>query len=176
MCYNNSYLFLSFHNKLKTNPHCINHRVNQWCDNLIEVPLTIEEDMFFERMRKKVMLSPKDASLKAEGEQRHAHGKHYTFNTIAIGINCSIKKIQIQVESSNVYKVASSTGSKSYNVTINPNRCIQRQCIPQCNESESGYLCRHTAQCTCADYIHGHLCKDTHKVHKSHLVRFINPY
>ena len=50
--------------------------------------------MFFERMRKEVMLSPKDASLKAEGEQRHAHGKQilnsmidvsYTSNTIAIG-------------------------------------------------------------------------------------------
>ena len=94
MCYNNSYLFLSFHNKLKTNPRYLNHRVNRRCDNLIEVLFTIEEDMFFERMRKEVMLSPKDASLKAKGEQRHAHGKQilnsmidvsYTSNTIVIG-------------------------------------------------------------------------------------------
>ena len=73
-----------------------------------------------------------------------------------------------------MYKVASSTESKSYTVTISPNRCTQRQCIPQCNESECGYLCRHTAQCTCADYIHGHLCKHTYKVHKSYLVRYID--
>ena len=73
----------------------------------------------------------------------------------------SIFIIQIQVESSSVYKVVSSTESKSYTVTITPNRCIQRQCIPQCNGLECGYLCRHTAQCTCADYIHGHLCKHT---------------
>ena len=65
-----SYLFfLSFHNKLKTNPHYLNHRTNWWCDNLIEVLFTIEEDMFFEQIRKEVILSPKDASLKAEWEQ-----------------------------------------------------------------------------------------------------------
>ena len=74
-CYNNSYLFLSFHNKLKTNPRYLNHQANRRCDDLIKVLLSIEEDMFFERMRKGVMLSPKDASLKAEGDQRHAHGK-----------------------------------------------------------------------------------------------------
>ena len=52
MCYNNSYLFLSFHNKLKTNPRYLNHRANRRCDDLIEVLLNIKEDMFFERMRK----------------------------------------------------------------------------------------------------------------------------
>ena len=50
--------------------------------------------MFFERMRKEVMLSPKNASLRAEGDQRHAYGKQilnsmndvsYTSNAIAIG-------------------------------------------------------------------------------------------
>ena len=93
-CVITSYLFLSFHNKLKTNPRYLNHRANRRCDDLIEVLLTIEEDMFFERMRKEVMLSPKDASLKVEGDQRHAHGKQilnsmidvsYTSNAIAIG-------------------------------------------------------------------------------------------
>ena len=93
-CVITSYLFLSFQNKLETNPRYLNHRANRWCDNLIEVLLTIEEDIFFERMRKEVMLSPKDASLKAEGDQRHAHGKQilnsmidvsYTSNAIAIG-------------------------------------------------------------------------------------------
>ena len=94
MCYNNSYLFLSFHNKLKTNPCYLNDWANRRCNDLIEVLFTIEEDMFFEWMRKKVMLSPKDASLKAKGEQRHAHGKQilnsmidvsYTSNTITSG-------------------------------------------------------------------------------------------
>ena len=59
MCYNNSYLFHRFHNKLKTNPRYVNHGANQRCDDLIEVLLTIEEDMFFERMRKEVMLYPR---------------------------------------------------------------------------------------------------------------------
>ena len=71
--------------------------------------------MFFERIRKKVMLSPKDASLKAEGEQ-HAHGKQILNSTllqlVVQNVNCSI--ILIQVESSSVYKVSSSTESKSY--------------------------------------------------------------
>ena len=105
--------------------------------------------MFFERMRKEVILSPKDPLLKAKWEQWHAHGKQnlnslidvsYTSNTIIIGrSNCQLfyLKIQIQVKSSSVYKVASSTESKSYTVTISPNRCTQRQCIPQCKEYTS---------------------------------------
>ena len=177
-----SCLFLSFHNKLKTNLRYLNHRANRRCDNLID------EDMFFELMRKEVMLSPKDASLKAEGEQWHAHGKQilnsmidvsFTFNTIVIGsAKCQLFYLK-NTNSGGIEQCvqgASSTESKSYTVTISPNRCIQRQCIPQCNESECGYLCHHTAQCTCADYIHGHLCKHTHKVNKSRLVRFINAY
>ena len=44
LCVITSYLFLSFHNKLKTNPHYLNHRANRRCDDLIEVLLTIEED------------------------------------------------------------------------------------------------------------------------------------
>ena len=32
-------------------------------------------------------------------------------------------------------------------------------CIPQCTEPECGYMCRHCVQCTCYDYIQGHLCK-----------------
>ena len=49
---------LSFHNKLKTNPCYLNHHANRRCDDLIEVLLTIEEDMFHDRMRKEVILTP----------------------------------------------------------------------------------------------------------------------
>ena len=103
----------------------------------------------------------------------------YTSNTIAIGsANCQLFYFK-NTNSGGIeqcVQVASSTESKSYTVTNSPNKCIQRQCIPQCNKSKCGYLCRHTAQCTFAYYIHGHLCKHTHKVHKSRLVRFINAY
>ena len=63
-----SYLFHSFHNKLKTNPRYLNHRTKRRCENLIEVLLNIEEDMFFERMRKENILSTNDASLEVEAD------------------------------------------------------------------------------------------------------------
>ena len=50
--------FPSFHNKLKNNPRYLNHSANRRCDDLIEVLLAFEEDLFHERMRKDVMLSP----------------------------------------------------------------------------------------------------------------------
>ena len=39
----------SFHNKLKTNPKYLNHRVNRRCDDLLETLLLFEEDMFHQR-------------------------------------------------------------------------------------------------------------------------------
>ena len=65
----------SFHNKLKTNPCYLNHQVNRRCDDLIEVLLKIEEDTFYERMRKEIMQKPEDASLKLEGGDRHNRGR-----------------------------------------------------------------------------------------------------
>ena len=41
-------IFSSFFNKLKTNPRYLNHKVNTRCDDLFEVLLSIEKDMFFE--------------------------------------------------------------------------------------------------------------------------------
>lgn len=65
----------SFHNKLKTNPRYLNHCANRRCDDLIEVLLTIEEVMFHNRMRKEVMFTPMDATLKVEGTERHHNGR-----------------------------------------------------------------------------------------------------
>lgn len=45
---------LSFHNKLKTNPRYLNHRINRCVDDLVQILLTIEEDFFHDRMRKEV--------------------------------------------------------------------------------------------------------------------------
>ena len=46
--------------------------------------MRIEEDMFYERKRKEVMLTPKDASLKSEGEERHARGRDLCDSTIKV--------------------------------------------------------------------------------------------
>lgn len=52
-----------------------------------------------------------------------------------------------------------------YTVLILSANCPQEpDCIPQCCELQCGYLCRHMVQCTCLDYVHGHLCKHAHKV------------
>ena len=63
----------SFFNKLKTNPHYLNHHVNRRCDDLIEMLLAVEADMFFERKRKELLTTTSDASKKQEGD-RHARG------------------------------------------------------------------------------------------------------
>lgn len=64
----------SFHNKLKTNPRYLAHKVNRRCDDLIETLLGFEEDMFHNRKRKEHFGSPLDASLKCEGTARHTQG------------------------------------------------------------------------------------------------------
>lgn len=81
----------SFHNKLKTNPRYLNHHVNRRCDDLIEVLLKIEEDTFYDRMRKEVMMRPQDASLKQEGCDRHYRGKDINDSAVIVSdnYNCS---------------------------------------------------------------------------------------
>ena len=71
----NALVQYSFHNKLKNNPRYLNHCANRRCDDLIEVLLSFEEDMFHDRKRKEVLLSPTDATLKVEGTSRHISGK-----------------------------------------------------------------------------------------------------
>ena len=48
--------------------------VNRRIDDLIGTLLVIEEDLFFDRMRKEVMIGSNEASLKQEGNDRHTHG------------------------------------------------------------------------------------------------------
>ena len=67
-------LFISFHNKLKTNSRYLAHKVNRRCDDLIETLVKLEEDMFHDRKRKEYMKSPTDATRKCDGTERHKHG------------------------------------------------------------------------------------------------------
>lgn len=74
----------SFHNKLKTNPRYLNKHTNRRCDDLIQILLKIEEDMFYSRKRKEVMSTPQDASLKLEGEKRHASGREIPDSSVTV--------------------------------------------------------------------------------------------
>ena len=71
----------SFHNKLKTNPRYLNHKVNRRCDDLIEVLLSVEVDMFYERKRKELLSSTTEASKKQEGGR---HSKAITIDSARI--------------------------------------------------------------------------------------------
>ena len=63
----------SFFNKLKTNPRYLNHKVNRRCDDLIEVLLSVEEDLFYDRKRKELLTTTGEASKRQEGD-RHTRG------------------------------------------------------------------------------------------------------
>ena len=54
----------------------MDHQVNRQCDDLIQVLMKIEEDYFYERMRKEVIMKPEDASIKQEGHERHSKGEN----------------------------------------------------------------------------------------------------
>ena len=56
---------------MKTNPRYLAHEVNRRIDDLIGTLLVIEKDLFFDRMRKEVMIGSNEASLKQEGNDRH---------------------------------------------------------------------------------------------------------
>ena len=62
----------------------MNHHVNRRCDDLIQILLTIEEDVFFDRKRKEVMLSPHEASVRAEGEERHTRCKRLSDSSVTV--------------------------------------------------------------------------------------------
>ena len=63
----------SFHNKLKMNPRYLNHHVNRHFDDLIGL-LAIEVDLFYDRMRKEIMMATQDASIKVH----RWRGKRYS--------------------------------------------------------------------------------------------------
>lgn len=135
--------------------------------------MRIEEDMFYERKRKEVMLTPKDASLKTDGLDRHTRGKDVQDANIKVSMLLIQSVLEItsnshcyKVADHNQYEVESSKQGTFYTVHIRSRNCLQEpNCVPQCTEAECGYLCRHMVECTCVDYVHGHLCKHAHKVH-----------
>ena len=86
----------SFHNKLKTNPRYLDHHVNRQCDDLIRVLMKIEEDYFYEQMRKEVILRPEDVSLKQEGHERHSRGEDIDEASVKVS-NISIKYVCIRM-------------------------------------------------------------------------------
>ena len=51
------------------NPRYLNHHDNWRCDDLIEVLMMIELDLFYDRMRKEIMMTSQDASTKVDGEK-----------------------------------------------------------------------------------------------------------
>lgn len=51
------------------NPRYLNHKVNRRCDNLIEVLLLVESDMFYKRKRKEVFTEVSNTEV-----DRHARG------------------------------------------------------------------------------------------------------
>ena len=62
--------------------------------------MNIEEDYFYERMRKEVILRPEDASLKQEGHERHSRGKDINETSVKVS-NISIKYVHIRLKLSN---------------------------------------------------------------------------
>lgn len=88
---------LSFHNKLKTNPNYLNHKVNRRCDDLLQVLFHYEQDMFCDRMRKEIMMSPSDASEKVEGTKRHSLGAQMPTSNIQVTIHAMNMYIHVHV-------------------------------------------------------------------------------
>lgn len=104
-----SYILLcyySFHNKLKINPRYLNRHVNRRCDDLIEVLMMIKHDLFYDRMRKEVMMSSQDASIKVGGEKRHGHREDIPDLSIKVcQIHCINTLHNIIFHSTNVHYI-----------------------------------------------------------------------
>ena len=66
--------------------------VNRRCDDLIEILFTIEEDVFYDRMRKEVIMNPQDASLKSEGTERHERGRSIANSNVIVRNKCFMYK------------------------------------------------------------------------------------
>lgn len=148
------------------------HKVNRPCDDLIQLLLTIEEDAFYDRMRKEVMSNPQQACLKADGKERHEHGKNILDSSVQV-IIATINTINLIIIQSLLQRISwhtnevTSTSDEGITYTVYLCKMCQQQpmCVPQCTAADGcQYVCRHMIQCTCLDYIHGHICKHAHKV------------
>ena len=58
--------------------------------------MKIEEDCFYERMRKEVMLRPEDALVKQEGYERHSKGENIDESAVKVGL-LLVSNIIIQI-------------------------------------------------------------------------------
>jgi len=56
--------------------------------------MKIEEDCFFDRMQKEVMLSPVDASIRQDGYERHSRGESIDDMTVKVCC-CTLYKSNI---------------------------------------------------------------------------------
>ena len=70
----------------------LNYSVNRQCDDLNEVLLTREEDAFHDQIRKEVMLTPMDATLKVEGTGRHQNGRSISDSSVIV-CGCASSKL-----------------------------------------------------------------------------------
>lgn len=46
--------------------------------------MMFEHDLFYDRMRKEVMMSSQDASIKVDGEKRHVHGEDIPDSSVKV--------------------------------------------------------------------------------------------
>ena len=77
---------IQFHNKLKTSPHYLNYHVNRHCNDLIDILLTIEHDLFHERMRKDVIMTSEEAIDKPDWQERHSHGERIPDLSVMVNV------------------------------------------------------------------------------------------
>lgn len=52
---------------------------------------------------------------------------------------------------------------------------LGQDCVPQCTEPGCVYLCRHMVDCSCPDFLQGHLCKHAHKIKSKVLQETLQP-
>ena len=146
----------SFHNKLKTNPRYLNHNVNRRCDDLIEVLLLVEVDMFYERKRKELLTSTTEASRKVEGD-RHTRGQSIADSKVHVQVICYLKNVDLHecvctITLSNViqeegdrYLVDSSDSKAQYSVEILSSTVWQTVCHTVWKRS--AFTCADTWSC-----------------------------
>ena len=154
--------FTQFPNKLKTNPRYLYHNVNRRCDNLVEVLLLLEMDMFYDRKHMELFSSTTEVSYKLDGD-RHSREQesnvHYMVLTITTTIHihdCTYTCAYTQgkgLEHGYSYTVKSVSSEHQYTGHVLASQCSHgEECIPHCIQGKCSYLCRHMISCTCHDF------------------------
>ena len=94
----------SFFNKLKlkTNPRYLNHKVNRRCDDLIEVLLSVEEDLFYDRKRKELLTTTGEALKKHEGD-RHTRGLSIDDSRVHVNVSMTLSVYSMMCTYSMMY-------------------------------------------------------------------------